>query len=81
MRLIALIALLLALVVACEIPTATDSVNASEAEKRSACRQLRLFNYDYWLIEGPGRVLEVAAAIHLDHPGPEATKKYCAKYL
>ena len=36
--------------------------------------------YDYWKLDGlatGGRTLEVAAAIHTDHPGPAATRSYC----
>ena len=83
MRWIALIVFLSAIMAACSIeePSSTDLVNASDDEKREACRWLRTFNWDYWSLGGiPGRSLEVAAAIHTDHPGPAATKEYCGSY-
>ena len=82
MRWIALIVFLSAIMAACSIeePSSTDLVNASDEELRKTCVQLRAFRYDYWLMEGPGRLMEIAAAIHTDHPGPAATEEFCRDY-
>lgn len=62
------------------IPSSTEITNASATEVDTACTALERAGYDYWKLDGlatGGRTLEVAAAIHTDHPGPAATRSYC----
>ena len=69
--------------VACEEPSLPSSVeltNATNSEVMRACVALRRVGFDYWSlsqIDIGGRLLEVAAAIHTDHPGPQTTQEYC----
>jgi hypothetical protein len=75
----AIAALLVLLVVACA-PSSIDLSNATDDELDTACTALSQAGYDYWQIADvttSGRVMEVAASIHTDHPGPDATRKYC----
>ena len=67
-------------IIACDIPASTEITNASATEVDAACAALERAGYDYWKLDGlttGGRTLEVAAAIHTDHPGPAATLSYC----
>ena len=75
-----LIMAMLALLLLTACVSGVSSINATDREINSACNALRRVGYDYWEMDVTrvgGRVLEVAAAIHTDHPGPEATRAFC----
>jgi len=64
------------LVAACgpEIPGAT------ELELYKACQELRLVRYDYYSLKSirpSNRILQVAAAIYVNHPSSNAIYEFC----
>ena len=61
-------------------PSSIGLSNATDQELDTACNALSRVGYDYHQINVMavgGRITEVAAAIHVDHMGPEKTRKYC----
>lgn len=65
--------------VAC-VPSSVGITNATDEEIDRACTALSRVGYDYWQLDPlaiGGRIMEVAASIHTDHQGPDATRKYC----
>ncbi len=61
-----------------EIVIGTTGATAAELDR--ACEELSRVGYDYWQLSPlstSGRTLEVAAAIHTAHPGPEMTRQFC----
>ena len=62
------------------MPDAGEITSATDSELDRACRSLRSVGYDYWklnALEVGGRTVEVAADIHMAHPGPKETREYC----
>ncbi len=61
-------------------PSSTEITNATDEELDRACNALSRVGYDYYQLDITavgGRIVEVAASIHLDHTGPEETRDYC----
>ena len=59
-------------------------LNATDAELATACRALKLVEYDYLYMDSlapRGRTLAVAASIHRANPGPKQTQAYCNELL
>ena len=61
-------------------PSAGKVSGATKSELDRACTALSRAGYDYYKIDVlsvGGRITEVSADIHVAHPGPAKTKKYC----